>query len=65
MLNAAIQDILNDTVTNDTLDELKALQADLDGILYNDKSPLSNAWKSGKVQRAYILLHIHFTTSTV
>lgn len=43
MLNAAIQDILNDTVTNDTLDELKALQADLDGILYNDKSPLSNA----------------------
>lgn len=43
MLNAAIQDILNDTVTNDTLDELKAFQADLDGILYNDKSPLSNA----------------------
>ena len=43
MINAAIQDILNDTVTNDTLDELKALQADLDGILYNDKSPLSNA----------------------
>lgn len=43
MLNAAIQDILNDTVTNDTLDELKALQTDLDGILYNDKSPLSNA----------------------
>ena len=43
MLNAAIQNILNDTVTNDTLDELKALQADLDGILYNDKSPLSNA----------------------
>ena len=43
MLNAAIQDILNDTVTNDTLDELKALQADLDGILYNDKSPVSNA----------------------
>lgn len=43
MLSAAIQDILNNTVTNDTLDELKALQADLDGILYNDKSPLSNA----------------------
>lgn len=43
MLSVAIQDILNDTVTNDTLDELKALQADLDGILYNDKSPLSNA----------------------
>ena len=43
MLSAAIQDILNDTVTNDTLDELKALQADLDGILYNEKSPLSNA----------------------
>lgn len=43
MLSAAIQDILNDTVTNDTLDELKALQADLDGILYNDKSPLNNA----------------------
>ncbi len=43
MLSATIQDILSDTATNDTLDELKALQTDLDGILYNDKSPLSNA----------------------
>ena len=43
MLSVAIQDILNNNATSNTYEELKALQNDLDGILYKDKSPLSNA----------------------
>lgn len=43
ILSVAIQDILNNNATSNTYEELKALQSDLDGILYKDKSPLSNA----------------------
>ena len=43
MLSVAIQDIVTDNATSNTYEELKALQSDLDGILYNDNSPLSNA----------------------
>lgn len=43
MLSVAIQDIVTDNATSNTYEELKALQSDLDGILYKGKSPLSNA----------------------
>ena len=43
MLSVAIQDIVTDNATSNTYEELKALQRDLDGILYKGKSPLSNA----------------------
>lgn len=43
ILSVAIQDILNNNATSNTYEELKALQSDLDGILYKGKSPLSNA----------------------
>lgn len=41
--SVTIQDIVTDNATSNTYEELKALQSDLDGILYKDKSPLSNA----------------------
>lgn len=41
LLNVAVQDVINDNVTSDTIDELKALQPALDGILFKEESPLN------------------------
>lgn len=40
MVSAAVSDILTYGVTDDVMDELKAIQPDLDSILYKDESPL-------------------------
>lgn len=42
LLNVAVQDVIDDNVTSDTIDELKSLQTALNGILYKDKSPLNS-----------------------
>ncbi len=41
LLNVAVQDVINGRVTPDTIEELKALQPELDGILFKEKSPLN------------------------
>ncbi len=41
MLDVAVQDVINGRVTTDTIDELKALQPELSGILFKEKSPLN------------------------
>lgn len=41
LLNVAVQDVINGRITPDTIEELKALQPELDGILFKEKSPLN------------------------
>lgn len=41
LLNVAVQDVINGRVTPDTIEELEALQPELDGILFKEKSPLN------------------------
>ena len=41
LLNVAVQDVINGRVTPDTIEELKALQPELDRILFKEKSPLN------------------------
>ena len=41
LLNVAVQDVINGRVTPDTIEGLKALQPELDGILFKEKSPLN------------------------
>lgn len=41
LLNVAVQDVINGRVTPDTIEELKALQPELDCILFKEKSPLN------------------------
>lgn len=41
LLNVAVQDVINGRITPDTIEELKALQTELDGILFKEKSPLN------------------------
>lgn len=41
LLNVAVQDVINGRVTSDTIEELKALQPELDSILFKEKSPLN------------------------
>lgn len=41
LFNVAVQDVINGRVTPDTIEELKALQPELDGILFKEKSPLN------------------------
>ena len=40
LLSVAVSDVISDGLTPDTLDELKELQGDLEGILYKEESPL-------------------------
>ena len=40
LLSVAVSEIIEDTATQDTLEELKALHGDLEGILYKEESPL-------------------------
>ena len=41
MLNAAVLDVINGDISEDTIEELKATQADLEHILFKEKSPCS------------------------
>ncbi len=41
LLNVAVLDVINNRVTSDTIEELKALQPELDGILFKNESPLN------------------------
>jgi hypothetical protein len=41
MLSVAVQDVVNGTITPETIEEFKALQPELDNILYKEESPLN------------------------
>lgn len=41
LLNVTIQDVIDNKVTPDTIDELKALRPALNDILYKNESPLN------------------------
>lgn len=41
MLSVAVLDVINSNIKNDTIEELKVLQSELDGILFKEKSPLN------------------------
>lgn len=48
MLNAAVLDVINGDISEDTIEELKATQADLEHILFKEKSSCSNLPKQRK-----------------
>lgn len=43
MLNAAVLDVISGNISEDTITELKATQADLEHILFKNESPLNCA----------------------
>lgn len=43
MLNAAVLDVISGNISEDTITELKAIQADLEHILFKNESPLNCA----------------------
>ncbi len=50
LLNAAVLDVISGNISEDTITELKATQADLEHILFKEESPLnSDILPSGKV----------------
>lgn len=42
MLNAAVLNIISGNISEDTITELKATQADLEHILFKEEKPLHN-----------------------
>ncbi len=45
LLNVAVLDVINGNISNDVISELKALQPDLDSILFKEESPLHSNGK--------------------
>lgn len=41
MLNAAVLDVISGDISEDTITELKATQADLEHILFKEENPLN------------------------
>ena len=50
MLNAAVLDVINGDISEDTIEELKATQADLEHILFKEKSSYSSRPKQMQEQ---------------
>lgn len=50
MLNAAVLDVINGDISEDTIEELKAIQADLEHILFKEESSCNSQPKQHKSQ---------------